>query len=101
MLEASQDLSQYLRDRPLPFHAWLRQYVGQRISKLHRHHVGAQRRSVRREEGGDWYLPEESTALLAERLAGRESSPSHRIQREELRQRVQAHWPGSARGTAR
>ncbi len=33
---ASQDLSDYLRDRPLPFHAWLRQYVGQRISKLHR-----------------------------------------------------------------
>jgi RNA polymerase sigma-70 factor (ECF subfamily) len=90
MLEASQNLSDYLRDRPLPFHAWLRQYVGQRISKLHRHHLGTQRRSVRREEAGDWYLPEESTALLAGRLVDRETSPSRRIQREELRERVQA-----------
>jgi RNA polymerase sigma-70 factor, ECF subfamily len=90
LLEASQDLSDYLRDRPLPFHAWLRQYVGQRISKLHRHHLGAQRRSVRREEAGDWHLPEESTVLLAERLLDRQSSPSRRIQREELRQRIQA-----------
>ncbi len=89
MLEASQNLSDYFRDRPLPFHAWLRQYVGQRISKLHRHHLGTQCRSIRREEGGDWYLPADSTALLAERLVDRESSPSRRIQREELRERVQ------------
>lgn len=90
LLEASQDLSEYLSTRPLPFHAWLRQYVSQRISKLHRHHLGARRRSIRREEAGDWALPDESAALLADRLVDRESSPSGRIQREELRQRVQA-----------
>jgi RNA polymerase sigma-70 factor, ECF subfamily len=90
MLEASRDLFDYFRDRPLPFHAWLRQYVEQRISKLHRHHLGTQRRSVRREEPGDWHLPEASTRLLADRLVDRESSPSGRIQREELRQRIQA-----------
>ena len=90
LLEASQDLSEYFRTRPLPFHAWLRQYVGQRISKVHRHHLGAQRRSVRREEVGGWHLPEDSTVLLAERLVDRESSPSRRIQREELRLRIQA-----------
>jgi RNA polymerase sigma-70 factor, ECF subfamily len=90
LLEASRDLSDYLRDRPLPFHAWLRQYVNQRISKLHRHHLGAQRRSIRREEAADWHLPDESSALLAERLIARESSPSQRLLREELRVRVQA-----------
>ncbi len=90
LLEASQDLSDYLRDRPLPFHAWLRQYVNQRISKLHRHHLGAHRRSIRREEAADWHLPEESSALLADRLIARESSPSQRILREELRLRMQA-----------
>ncbi len=42
----------YLRDRPLPFHAWLRQYVWQRLSKLHRHHLGTQRRSVTPGRGG-------------------------------------------------
>jgi RNA polymerase sigma-70 factor (ECF subfamily) len=64
--------------------------VGQRISKLHRHHLGAQRRSVRREEPGDWYLPEESAVVLAERLVARESSPSHQVLHEELRLQVQA-----------
>jgi RNA polymerase sigma-70 factor (ECF subfamily) len=90
LLEASQDLDEYLRTRPLPFHAWLRQYVGQRLSKLHRHHLGTQRRSVTREEPGDWNLPDESAAVLAERLLARESSPSNQVLREELRQRVQA-----------
>ncbi len=90
MLEASQNLSDYLRDRPLPFHAWLRQYVWQRLSKLRRHHLGAQRRSVEREEAGDWNLPDESTAILADRLLARDSSPSQQILREEQRQRIQA-----------
>ena len=101
LLEASRDLSDYVRDRPLPFHAWLRQYVGQRISKLHRHHLGVQRRSIRREEAGDWHLPDESAALLAERLIGRESSPSQRILREELRRGSRPRWTSSARGTGR
>jgi RNA polymerase sigma-70 factor, ECF subfamily len=90
LLEASQNLDDYLRDRPLPFHAWLRQYVWQRLSKLHRHHLGAQRRSVNREEAGEWNLPDESTAILADRLLARDSSPSQQALREEQRQRVQA-----------
>ncbi|MGP0067369.1 MAG: sigma-70 family RNA polymerase sigma factor [Isosphaeraceae bacterium] len=89
LLEASQNLDDYLRDRPLPYHAWLRQYVWQRLSKLHRHHLGTQRRSVRREEAGDWNLPEESTAILVDRLLARDSSPSRQVLREEQRLRVQ------------
>ena len=34
LLEASQNLSEYLRDRPLPFHAWLRQYVWQTAQQV-------------------------------------------------------------------
>jgi RNA polymerase sigma-70 factor (ECF subfamily) len=89
LLEASQDLSDYLRTRPLPFHAWLRQYVAERISKLHRHHLSAQRRSVKKEEPEWAWLPDESAAVLADRLIGRESSPSRQLLREELRERVQ------------
>jgi RNA polymerase sigma-70 factor (ECF subfamily) len=49
LLEASRHLSDYFRERPLSFHAWLRQYMGQRISKVHRHHLGSQRRTIRRD----------------------------------------------------
>ncbi|MFI5458600.1 MAG: sigma-70 family RNA polymerase sigma factor [Isosphaerales bacterium] len=90
LLEASQNLAAYLRDRPLPYYPWLRQYVLQRLSKLHRHHLGTQRRSVAREEIGEWDLPDESAAVLAERLLAKESSPSRQVMRDELRERVRA-----------
>ena len=89
LLEASQNLADYLRDRPVPFYAWLRQYALQRLSKLHRHHLGAQRRSVAREETWESFLPDDSAAVLADRVLARESNPSHQVLREELRHRVQ------------
>ena len=76
LLEASQNLSEYLHERSLPFHAWLRQDVGQKISKLHRHHLGPQRRSVRLEVAWSGNLPGESTIVPANRLVGHQSIPS-------------------------
>jgi RNA polymerase sigma-70 factor, ECF subfamily len=57
---------------------------------LHRRHIWTDRRSVAREEGQFLPLPDESAVQLADRLVGRESSPSGRAIREELRARVQA-----------
>ncbi len=51
LLEASQNLDNYLRTRPLPYFAWLRQFVTQRLSKLRRDHLISQRRSVRHVKG--------------------------------------------------
>ncbi|MCI0458352.1 MAG: sigma-70 family RNA polymerase sigma factor [Gemmataceae bacterium] len=89
LLEADGRLSDYLQERPLPFYPWLRQFAVDRLADLHRQHIRTKQRSVTREEGPLQELPEESAWALAERLFAQGSSPSARLQREEVRQRVQ------------
>jgi RNA polymerase sigma-70 factor (ECF subfamily) len=88
LAEADRRLPGYLRGRPLPFYPWLRRLAADRLADLHRRHVGAGRRSVRREEPGALGLPDGSAAELAGRLAASASGPSQHLQREEARQRV-------------
>ncbi len=90
LADAARRLPEYVRDRPLPFHAWLRQFAWERILKLHRHHIGAGKRSLNREEAGAIPLPDESMMQLANRLVTSATSPSRRAMRDELRERVQA-----------
>jgi RNA polymerase sigma-70 factor (ECF subfamily) len=90
LVEAHQQFSDFLLRRPLPFAAWLRQLAWERILKLHRHHIGAKKRSVGREQQWPADLPDESAQLLAGRLAASGTSPSRRVIREELRDRVRA-----------
>jgi RNA polymerase sigma-70 factor (ECF subfamily) len=87
---AYQRLPDYLRARPLPFHAWLRQMAQQRLVELHRHHVQARRRSVTREEADPPPLPDGSALELIDRLLARGSSPSAGMARREQAARVQA-----------
>jgi RNA polymerase sigma-70 factor, ECF subfamily len=86
LAEAHQHFSEYLRDRPLPFYAWLRQFAWERVAKQYERHVRARRRSVTREEVPN--LPDESVAQLARRLIASATSPSRGLLREELRERV-------------
>jgi RNA polymerase sigma-70 factor (ECF subfamily) len=88
LADAAQQLSDYLRHRPIPFYAWLRQFAWRRLVALHRDHIAAQKRSVTREEQGLFLLSEESAAELAHRLWAHSSSPSERVMRQELRGRV-------------
>ena len=88
LAEAHQHLSEYLVRRPLPFYAWLRQFAWERVAKQYERHVRAQRRSVTREEAPP--LPDESVAQLAQRLIASATSPSRRLLREELRDRVRS-----------
>jgi hypothetical protein len=88
LADACVKLHRYLEDRPLPFYPWLRQIAWERLVKLHRRHLWADRRSVAREEGPYLPLPDESALQLAERLAGPDTTPSGRAVREELRARV-------------
>jgi RNA polymerase sigma-70 factor, ECF subfamily len=85
---ATRDLSDYLRNRPLPFYPWLRKLAWERLIELQRQHLVARKRSVAREEFGIPELPDESAAVLAERLLSHNSSPSDALIREEMRQRV-------------
>ena len=90
LADAAQGLSEYLRDRPLPFYPWLRQFAWERLLQLHRRHLQAQRRSVNREQLRIFDIADESEAVLAERLVNSGSSPSARLLAAELRDRVRA-----------
>jgi RNA polymerase sigma-70 factor (ECF subfamily) len=89
LAEAARKLGDYLERRPLPFYPWLRQLALERLLQLNRWHVQTGKRSVRREESAGWLLPDESALALANCLAGHGSSPSARLRRQELRDRVQ------------
>jgi RNA polymerase sigma-70 factor (ECF subfamily) len=90
MADAARGLSGYLRERPLPFYPWLRQFARQRLLQLHRHHIEAQRRSVAREVSWVTALPDHSAVALADRLIANETSPSRRLIRDEVRRQVRS-----------
>src|ERR671936_2721607 len=48
-LEVAERLQEYLRDPKLPLFLWLRLVVGERLLRLHPHHLRAQMRHARRE----------------------------------------------------
>jgi RNA polymerase sigma-70 factor (ECF subfamily) len=83
-------LDEYLRDRRLPFFLWLRLVVGERLMKLHRHHLGTQMRDAGREvslyRGA---LPAASSAALAGQLLGKHTSPTQAAVRAERILRLQ------------
>jgi len=83
-LEAVRRLEAYLREPSMPFRLWLRQLAYDRLLMLRRHHVGAERRSVAREVA----LPDRSSLLLAGPLLAGGSTPSQRLDRQELAGRV-------------
>jgi RNA polymerase sigma-70 factor (ECF subfamily) len=88
LIEADRKLADYLKERPVPFYPWLRRLAWEHLIKLHERHVRAAKRSVLREEPGILALPEDSAVLLAQRLAGDGTSPSHGLVRKELQDRV-------------
>ncbi len=90
LADADRRLDDYLRERPLPFYPWLRQFARDRLIDARRRHLHARRRSVGREEPGGLPLPDESVAALAGRLLASGTSPSGRLMRRELRDRVHA-----------
>jgi RNA polymerase sigma-70 factor (ECF subfamily) len=89
LAEADRRLDRYLAERPLPFYPWLRQIGLDRLADQRRRHVGAARRSIRR-EAEHAGLPDASAAELADRLLDQGESPSAGLLREELQARVRA-----------
>ena len=89
-VEVVERLEEYLRDPKLPLFLWLRLVVGERLLKLHRHHLGTQMRDAGREialyRGA---LPPASSAALAAQLLGKHTSPSQAAVRAERILRLQ------------
>ena len=86
--EAARELPAYAQRQPVPFYPWLRRIAWERLVKLHQRHLYAAKRTAWRETS----LPptDESVLLLAERLADPGTSPSMRVVRVEMRDRVRA-----------
>jgi RNA polymerase sigma-70 factor (ECF subfamily) len=91
LLEASQRLSDYLRDPRMPFHLWLRHIARDHIIDAHRRHRVAQRRSLDREQPMvPAVLADRSSIELAARFIDQELTPASAAIQHELQQRVQA-----------
>ena len=89
-LEVAQRLNEYLLDPKLPLFLWLRLVVGQRLMKLHRYHLGTQRRDVGREVSlCRQPFPAASSAALAAQLLGKQTSPTQAALRAERMLRIQ------------
>jgi RNA polymerase sigma-70 factor (ECF subfamily) len=83
-LEAFCRLPDFLERRPMPFRLWLRKTAQERLLVSRRRHLRAARRAVGREVP----LPEHSSLLLAQQLCAAGSTPSQRLDRQELARRV-------------
>jgi RNA polymerase sigma-70 factor (ECF subfamily) len=89
-VEVAERLEDYIRDPKLPFFLWLRLVVGERLVRLHRHHLGTQMRDAGREVSlYPGALPAASSAALAAQLLGRHTSPTQAFVRAERILRVQ------------
>jgi RNA polymerase sigma-70 factor, ECF subfamily len=86
LADAARRLSDYLRDRPMPFYPWLSRLAADRLARTHRDHVASAVRGIGREERIDGPSQDESAAPgWDDRLAADETTPGHRLVREERR----------------
>lgn len=89
-LEAVTRMDEYLREPALPLFLWLRLIVGERLTRLHRHHLGTKMRDAGRELS--LYrrpLPAASSMALAAQLLGKHTSPTQAAVRAERMLRLQ------------
>ena len=83
LVDAWRRMDEYFHDQPLPFLAWLRQIVNERIIDTHRRHVSSQRRGVGREVAAP-AITNESAVVIARELFANDTSPSNRLARKEF-----------------
>lgn len=89
LVEANRRLPEYLRQRQLPFHLWLRQIARDRMIDAHRRHRGAERRSLDREQH-EAVLDDRSAFDLVGQLMDRQATPATDAIRREMAQRFEA-----------
>jgi RNA polymerase sigma-70 factor (ECF subfamily) len=89
-VDAVRRLDEYLSRPGYPLFLWLRLIVGERLLKLHRHHLGTRMRDAELElsiyRGA---LPAATSAALAAQLLGKHTSPTQAAVRAERMLRLQ------------
>ncbi len=85
--EAARRLPHYA-EADVPAYVWLRKLAWERLVQVHRQHVDAKKRTVRREARLAPAAADASADLLAEQLAASQTSPSGQATRREVCERV-------------
>ena len=90
-LDVRRRIAEYARDpSAMPFHLWLRLVAGQRLTDVHRYHLGAQMRDAGQEVAlHSGPLPQASSISLAAQLLGKMTSASKAAIRAEHKLIVQ------------
>ena len=89
-VEVSERLDDYLDGEDMPFFLWVRFIAGQKLLQVHRRHVRAGVRDVRREHPLPEGLgPGVSSVVFANALLDRSPTPSKVVARSEERQRLE------------
>jgi RNA polymerase sigma-70 factor (ECF subfamily) len=83
-IDLSRQLPNYPGPEAMPVFLWLRILTGQRLTRLHREHLGTEKRAAGREVSIDCGGASESNpAVMATQLSGRLTTASHAVARAE------------------
>jgi len=89
-MEASRRIEEYLNDPSVPFFVWLRFLTIQKLTHLHRQHLGVKARDANREVSlyrGP--MPQATSAAIAAHLIGQLTSPSQAAMKAEMKIQLQ------------
>jgi RNA polymerase sigma-70 factor (ECF subfamily) len=91
--DVSRRIDDYLNQAEVPFFVWLRFLLLQRLQMLERSHRGVAMRDVRREQPMPGIGPASAESLAFE-IAGRGTTPTQAVARQELQDRLQTALAG-------
>jgi len=83
-------LPEYVVAPQLPFFVWLRCLAADKLTELHRRHLGVQARDAKRTQHAGQFgsMPQASSVILSELLTSKDSEAIHEAIRSERRRRV-------------
>lgn len=91
-VEVTQRIAEYKQCADeVSFFLWLRFIVLQKLTQLHRHHLGVQARDANRDvQIYNRAVPQATSVILAAQLLGKITSPSNAAMREESKRKLEA-----------
>ena len=88
LANAYKRLPDYFADPKQSFFAWLRRIARDRLVDVYRAHIGAERRSVLKEDPWSPYVNDDAVGELADQTIASELNPNHHSLLEELKART-------------
>ena len=87
-VDLAKQLPNYSANPAIPFFIWMRRIVGQRLTMLHRHHLGAAKRDAGMEVGIFRGMPEASSIFLAAQLVGKLTTATQNVRRQKRQEKL-------------